>query len=211
MEKKKRLILVGKGGAGKDYARKMCEQWFGLKYQISYTTRLPREDEQDGIDYHFIPMRTFNRMINEDTWYEYVKFNGWNYGTTREQFYTENSVFIMTPSGLSHLSEKDREDSLVIYLDIPKEIRQQRMYERKANVDSVERRLQADEIDFVDFLEYDTKISNPYYKIIDMYKILIEHMNFPGKEKYYIENDGTLVIRRSISSNVSDEKNDIHF
>lgn len=211
MEKKKRLILVGKGGAGKDYARKICEQWFGLTYQISYTTRLPREDEQDGIDYHFIPMRIFNRMINEDKWYEHVKFNGWNYGTTREQFYTENAVFIMTPSGLSHLSEKDREESLVIYLDMPKEVRQQRMYERKANVDSVERRLIADEIDFADFTEYDVSISNPYYKIIDVYKILLEHMIFPGKEKYYIENDGTLVIRRTISADVPDEKNDIHF
>jgi guanylate kinase len=211
MEKKKRLILVGKGGAGKDYARKMCEQWFGLTYQISYTTRHPREDEQDGIDYHFIPMRVFNRMINEDKWYEHVKFNGWNYGTTREQFYTENSVFIMTPSGLSHLSSEDREESLVIFLDIPKEERSERMYARKANVDSVERRLQADEIDFVDFLDYDVKISDPYYKIIDVYKILIEYMNFPSRKKYYIENDGTLVIRRQISTEVPDEKNDIHF
>jgi len=199
MEKKKRVILVGKAGAGKDYARKICEQWLGMTYQVSYTTRPPREDEQDGVDYHFIPMRIFNRMINEDKWYEHVKFNGWNYGTTREQFYTEGSVFIMTPSGLSHLSPQDLKESLVIYLDIPMEIREQRMIERKGNADSVSRRLHADEIDFVDFLEYDEKITDPYYKIIDLYKIIKEYMVFPAQERLYIDNDGSLTIKRNLT------------
>ena len=159
MEKKKRLILVGKGGAGKDYARKMCEQWFGLQYQVSYTTRPPREDEQDGIDYHFIPMRIFNRMINEDKWYEHVKFNGWNYGTTREQF-ASKTLFIMTPRGLEHLKPHDRSESLIIFIDIPENIRRERLMHREMPGDTVERRLEADRLDFQGFTNYDIRITN---------------------------------------------------
>jgi len=172
----KRLILVGKAASGKDHARKICEQWLGIKYEISYTTRPPREDEQDGLDYYFLSSEEFNRMIDEDKWYEYVQFNGWYYGTTKEQFYTQGRVFIMTPSGLSHLSEEDRAESLVIYFDMPDEIRRNRMYERRGNADSVERRIEADNVDFADFTNYDVKIDNPKFCLAEIVEIARQYM-----------------------------------
>jgi len=162
---KKRLILVGKSAAGKDHARKVCEQWFNMPYAISYTTRPPRDEETDGKDYYFISKELFEEMISDDVWYEWVMFNGWYYGTTNEQMEKTRQVFIMTPHGLSHLSEKDRNESLVVYLDIDEEIRKVRMYERGGNDDSVDRRLQADILDFLGFMNYDVKITDPYYKI----------------------------------------------
>jgi guanylate kinase len=184
---KKRLILVGKSAAGKDYARKICQQWLGLKYQVSYTTRPPRQDEQEGHDYFFVPMRTFNKMINEDKWYEYVTFNGWNYGTTKEQFYTEGSVLIMTPHGLSKVSVEDRKESLVLYLDIPLEYRKNRMEARVGNADSVQRRLEADHIDFHGFEDYDAVITNPHYSIVDIYRAVEEWMPLPLVDKILLE------------------------
>jgi guanylate kinase len=162
---KKRLILVGKSAAGKDHARKVCEQWFNMPYAVSYTTRPPRDGEMNGIDYHFISKEEFEEMIDSELWYEWVMFNGWYYGTTNEQMEQDRQVFIMTPYGLSHLSEKDRNESLVAYLDIDEEIRKARMYERGGNADSVDRRLAADAIDFAGFVNYDIKITDPYYKI----------------------------------------------
>jgi guanylate kinase len=167
---KRRLILVGKGGSGKDHARKISENIIGAKYAISYTTRPPREGEVDGVDYYFIPMRTFNKMINEDAWYEYVNFNGWNYGTSKEQFDNDH-LFIMTPKGLSHLSNDDRDESVVLFLDIPEDIRRERMAARSGNADSIERRLQADEADFKDFEDFDFKITNPDYRVDDIIEV----------------------------------------
>ena len=161
---KRRLILVGKGGSGKDHARKISENIVGAKYAVSYTTRPPREGEVEGVDYFFLPMRTFNKMINEDAWYEYVTFNGWNYGTSKEQFENDD-LFIMTPKGLSHLSDKDRDESIVLYLDIPEDVRRERMSKRAGNADSIERRLKADDEDFAGFEDYDFKIENPNYRI----------------------------------------------
>lgn len=173
---KKRLILVGKAASGKDHARKICEQWLGMKYQVSYTTRPPREGEQEGKDYFFISMdAAIHEYINKDKFYEHVVFNGWIYGTTKEQFYTKDSVFIMTPTGLSHLSEEDRAESLVVYFDIDEETRKRRMYERAGNADSVERRLQADAIDFANFTNYDIVINKPNYMIGDLVDIVRKH------------------------------------
>jgi guanylate kinase len=174
---KTRVILVGKAAAGKDHARKICEQWLGMPYQVSYTTRPPRDGEQDGKDYNFISMDTaIHEYINKDKFFEHVVFNGWIYGTTKEQFYTKGSVFIMTPTGLSHLSETDRAESLVIYFDIEEEKRKERMYERAGNADSVERRLVADREDFKDFSNYDVKVSNPNFYITDIAEIIRKHM-----------------------------------
>lgn len=185
---KKRIILVGKSAAGKDHARKICEQWFGMPYQVSYTTRPPRDEETNGFDYYFVSESEFKDMIKKDLWFEYVVFNGWYYGTTCEQFDTPNSVFIMTPAGLSHLSEQDRADSLVIYFDIPLEYRKNRMYERGGNADSVDRRIEADEVDFKFYENYDISISNPYYKIRELYEAITEWMDLPNVNELFLQN-----------------------
>jgi guanylate kinase len=198
---KKRLILVGKAASGKDHARKVCEQWLGMNYAISYTTRPPREGEEDGKDYFFIPNRDFNKMINEDKWYEYVVFNGWYYGTTREQMETPGQVFIMTPKGLSHLTPEDRQESLVIYFEIDEDIRRNRMNERVGNADSVERRIEADRIDFADYTDYDEKISDPFFKITNIYDIVSQHMELPNKDKFFVDYDGNLTKSYNLSQN----------
>lgn len=175
---KTRVILVGKAAAGKDHARKICEQWLNMPYQVSYTTRPPRVGEENGKDYNFISMdAAIHEYIKKDKFYEHVVFNGWIYGTTKEQFYTKNSVFIMTPTGLSHLSEDDREESLVIYFDIEEELRRYRMYERAGNADSVERRILADRKDFKDFTNYDVKVDYPFFTIADIGYIIKEHID----------------------------------
>ena len=62
---KKRIILVGKSAAGKDHGRKICEQWLGVEYQVSYTTRPPRDEETPGRDYFFISESEFKKMIKQ--------------------------------------------------------------------------------------------------------------------------------------------------
>lgn len=187
---KKRLIIVGQSAAGKDHARKICQQWIGLQYQVSYTTRPPREFESDGLDYFFIPMREFNTMLKLDMWYEHVSFNGWQYGTTRKQMQKPDSCFIMTPHGLSALTPADRAESVVVYLDVDAEVRKGRMQERRGNADSVARRIAADTVDFADFADYDEKITDHFFTILDIWKIAIQH--FPCAETLYLTPDGHL-------------------
>ena len=154
----KRLILVARAASGKDFLRnKLTEK--GFKPSISITTRPPRDGEVNGKDYIFLSDEKVAEMIANDEFYEYVTFNGWIYGTTKDQFQTDDT-FIMTPKGLSHVTEEDRKNSFVIYLDIPEETRRQRLLLRAMPGDTTERRLEADNLDFKDFKDYDLRIAN---------------------------------------------------
>jgi len=154
----KRIIICGKGASGKDYFRKRLENK-GYQFGISYTTRPPREGEENGKNYHFITNEEFDSMIKQDLWYEWIEFNGWKYGTSKEIF-EASQVFIMTPSGLSRLTPQDRMDSLVIFLDIPILARLERLNSRAMPGDNVHRRMQADEADFNNFTNYDLRVTD---------------------------------------------------
>jgi guanylate kinase len=173
MDNYKRIILSGKAASGKDYARQQLEK-YGLKYCVSHTTRPPREGEINGVDYHFISLDScIHHFIAKDLFYEYVEFNGWIYGTSLDEFEKSN-LFIMTPSGISKLKFSDRKESLIIYIDVPENIRRERLLKRNDS-DSVERRLIADEKDFENFIDFDHRINDPDFninEILDSLKIL---------------------------------------
>lgn len=154
-----KIILVGKAASGKDHMRKLLENR-GFIYGVSFTTRPPREGEIHGKDYYFLSVEDFEAKIKEDYWYEYVKFNGWYYGTSKEQFYKTCNLFIMTPAGISHISTKDRQDCTIIYIDIPLKIRIDRLNNRNMPGDSLNRRIAADEKDFEHFKDFDIRINN---------------------------------------------------
>jgi len=58
-----------------------------LSYSVSCTTREPRLNEEDGIDYHFHPRESFERMIRENSFLEYAEVHGNFYGTFKEPVY----------------------------------------------------------------------------------------------------------------------------
>ena len=154
-----KVILVGKGASGKDHLRKILEGR-GFIYGTSYTTRPPREGEIDGHDYFFLTEDEFKKYREGNFWYESVQFNGWWYGTSYSQFKVECNLFIMTPKGVSHINPIDRKECTIIYLDIPEEIRRERLEARNMPGDTIERRIKADEKDFSNFKDYDIIINN---------------------------------------------------
>lgn len=158
----KRIILVGKGACGKDYARQQLEN-YGLKYCVSHTTRPPRKGELNGVDYYFISLDSaIHHFIEKNLFYEYVEFNGWIYGTSLDEF-KNSDIFIMTPGGISKLKPEDRKESFIVYIDISEDVRRERLSKRN-DADNVERRLAADEKDFENFTDFDARITNPDFK-----------------------------------------------
>ncbi|MBW2412305.1 MAG: guanylate kinase [Deltaproteobacteria bacterium] len=77
------FILSAPSGAGKTTLRlALLKQITDLQYSISYTTRQPREGEQDGSDYYFITKDEFEKGIAEDRWAEWALVHGNYYGTS---------------------------------------------------------------------------------------------------------------------------------
>ncbi len=54
-----------------------------LTVSVSHTTRAPRPGEQDGRDYHFVDIPTFQTMISEGALFEYAEVFGNFYGTAK--------------------------------------------------------------------------------------------------------------------------------
>lgn len=156
-----KLVLVGKAAAGKDHLRKRLIER-GFKFGVSCTTRPPRAGEVNGQDYHFLQEQDFLNLINSGDMIEYQQFIGWYYGLTRDEF--ENSdVIILNREAVDMLPEDIRKQCMVLFLDIDKETRLERLKERNDNDDNLERRFQADEAQYTNFANFDVRVTNPNF------------------------------------------------
>jgi guanylate kinase len=150
----KKIVLVGKSSAGKTELAKIFES-LGLRREVSYTSRARRNGEEPGVDYWFITKEEFEERMELGQFIECVNFNGWWYGTLREE-YDKSEVFVFTPTGLGHvLNHVKREELYVIYMDADDETRRNRCLARGDDPAEVERRIGSDARDFADFKNYD--------------------------------------------------------
>jgi guanylate kinase len=68
---------VGKGTVVAEVRRRHPQVWVS----VSVTTRPSRPGEVDGVDYHFIDDREFDRLIADDGLLEWAEYAGNRYGT----------------------------------------------------------------------------------------------------------------------------------
>ena len=62
----------------------LLQEYPDLQYSISCTTRKPRGDEEDGIDYHFLTTDRFRELLAEGAFLEHAEVHGNYYGTLRQ-------------------------------------------------------------------------------------------------------------------------------
>jgi guanylate kinase len=177
--KKEKLILLGKSGSGKDFLmRKLVEK--KLRGCLKMTTRPQRKHEIQWVTYEFVADWTFKEKIDNDEFLVYQTFEvtpegkdpeTWYYGITKEEF-EKSQVFIMTPGEFENITPEVRKDCFVVYLDIDRDTRESRILGRQDKNDSVTRRLDADEIDFQNFKDYDLRITDPEFEAEDVYDLM---------------------------------------
>jgi guanylate kinase len=79
------FIISAPSGAGKTtLAKAVLQQFTDMLYSISYTTRKPRAEEKDGVDYHFVSKQDFEKGIKKGRWAEWAEVYGNYYGTSAE-------------------------------------------------------------------------------------------------------------------------------
>tara|TARA_Y100000287_G_scaffold26679_1_gene18587 strand:+ start:812 stop:1285 length:474 start_codon:yes stop_codon:yes gene_type:complete len=153
-----KLILVGKAAAGKDFLKNRLVAK-NFKPGISCTTRLPRHNEKDGVDYHFMTEEQFKAKLDSGEMLEHMIFNNWYYGLTKEEF-EQADVMIMSKDGLDVLPREYRARCMVIYLDPPRIDRIERLEYRNDPNDSIVRRMNTDDEQFANFRDYDLRVRN---------------------------------------------------
>ena len=153
-----KLILVGKAAAGKDFLKNRLVAK-NFKPGISCTTRLPRHNEKDGVDYHFMTEEQFKAKLDSGEMLEHMIFNNWYYGLTKEEF-EQADVMIMSKDGLDVLPREYRARCMVIYLDPPRIDRIERLEYRNDPNDSIVRRMNTDDEQFANFRDYALRVRN---------------------------------------------------
>ena len=79
------VILSSPSGVGKTTLTKKIQQKYpNFKISVSHTTRIPRSNEVDGVDYHFVSKENFKKLIDQNQFYEYAKIFENYYGTLRK-------------------------------------------------------------------------------------------------------------------------------
>jgi guanylate kinase len=80
------IVISGPSGVGKDtLIKRLLDLDRNLRYSVSCTTRAPRPNEVDGVDYTFVSRERFQQLVDEGAFLEYATYNGNLYGTLAER------------------------------------------------------------------------------------------------------------------------------
>ena len=78
------IISAPSGGGKTTLSKAVVNRFKDILYSVSYTTRSPRNSEQDGVDYYFIQKKDFEERIESGHWAEWAEVHGNYYGTSAE-------------------------------------------------------------------------------------------------------------------------------
>lgn len=79
------FVISAASGAGKtSLVKSVLQHVSDIEVSVSHTTRVPRDGEVDGVDYHFVDKETFQAMVNGSEFIESATVFGNMYGTSRQ-------------------------------------------------------------------------------------------------------------------------------
>ena len=107
------LVIVGGAGSGKTTVLKALERK-GYRRIVTYTTRPPRENEVDGIDYNFVTYERFCQLeqknyFAETSEYE-ASFGKCKYGSARYSYENGDGMIALDNNGVKSLRRDSKKN-----------------------------------------------------------------------------------------------------
>tara|TARA_B100000809_G_scaffold51977_1_gene47227 strand:- start:973 stop:1617 length:645 start_codon:yes stop_codon:yes gene_type:complete len=144
------LVLSAPSGTGKTtVVQKVVDRLPNIRRSRSYTTRLPRSGEQDGVDYNFIDEGAFRKMVSEGAFIEWADVFGNLYGTsvvdTEAQLVSgQDIVLVIDVQGAQQVRQRITNVVSIFLLPPSYSALQERLFERsqlEIGPDELDRRL----------------------------------------------------------------------
>ena len=132
------LLLVGPSGSGKKSFKLACRD-YGIRVIKSCTTK-PKTDEKDEEVYKFLTDAEFNKLIWNDELLDWVVYNGYKYGTLRNDF-TKNCVTIVDKDAMNKILKVYAGKVFIIYFDVSEDECRRRCLERGESPGIVEEKI----------------------------------------------------------------------
>ena len=163
-------ILSAPSGAGKtSLVSKLIETDAALCTSISHTTRTRRNEEVNGVNYHFISTETFAQMANKKAFLEQAEVFGNHYGTdetwVNTQLNTDTDVILEIDwQGARQIRKRKPEAVFIFILPPTKETLRKRLNQRAQDDEQIidKRMAQATE-EMSHFTEYDYIVINDQF------------------------------------------------
>ncbi len=175
------LIVCGPSGAGKSTLLKhLLGERCTCALSRSTTTRAPRGKEQDGVDYDFVDLASFERAIAEDAFAEHASVFGHYYGTPHKMIREiagdgNDILFDIDVQGARQIKEKYPDCWCVLIAPPSMQVLEQRLRGRKTDADEViKRRLAQAQIelsqeDLFDFVIVNEKLDLAKEQMLMLY------------------------------------------
>ena len=162
------LVISSPSGAGKStIARNLLEKDKNISLSVSVTTRARRQSEIEGIHYHFISKRDFERMRDNEELLEWAEVHGNFYGTPREPVEDamaagRDMLFDIDWQGAEQLQDKMKADVVSIFILPPTMTElQSRLHRRAEDTEEViKTRLLNSRAEIEHWRDYDNVILN---------------------------------------------------
>ena len=162
------LVLSSPSGAGKStIARTLREEGKGFRMSVSVTTRPPRGSEIEGVHYHFISMREFERLRDTDALLESAEVHGNFYGTPRQPVEEamadgQDMLFDIDWQGAKQLKERMQGNTVSIFILPPsmRELRDRLKRRAEDQEEVIESRLANAREEIEHWIEYDYVVIN---------------------------------------------------
>lgn len=165
----KLIIFSAPSGCGKDtLLRELFSHGDELDLVLSrsMTTRLPRNEEQDGVDYYFVTRDYFENLIEQDKLIEFAEYNGNYYGTPKDpvdKWLSEGkTVFLEIEVQGAEKVRKKRPDAVSIFI-LPPSIEELERRLRNRQTDSpetIEKRIALAPLEIAKSGDFDYRIVN---------------------------------------------------
>tara|TARA_B100000579_G_C22636004_1_gene759055 strand:+ start:302 stop:889 length:588 start_codon:yes stop_codon:yes gene_type:complete len=162
------VVLSSPSGAGKTtISKKIQQKHQNFKISVSHTTRKPRPNEVDGVDYFFLTKEQFENKIKNNEFYEHAEIFGNYYGTSKKTVLNllknkNDILFDIDWQGSKQLSQhKELKLTKIFILPPNKEELRNRLIQRNQDKqDVVSERLESYENDLKHQKDYDFIVIN---------------------------------------------------
>ena len=161
------VILSSPSGVGKTTITKKIQQKYqNFKVSVSHTTRKPRSNEVDGVDYSFVSKNKFEKLIKDNELYEHAKIFENYYGTSKknvDQLIKKNDIlFDIDWQGTQQLSNSINSNLIKIFLitDSKEELKKRLLKRDQNTIEEVEKRFNSFNEDVKHWRDYDYILIN---------------------------------------------------
>ena len=166
------IVISGPSGTGKtSVIKELCEGDTTLEFSISATTRPPRSDEINGVEYHFLDQAEFEDLIQCGGFLEWVKYGGHYYGTLKSTMEStietgKDLILEIDVHGAKKIKDLGIRYTSIFLLPPSLESLEKRLRNRKTESDSeLQRRLLTAKSEFDYVKDYNYCIVNPDHNV----------------------------------------------